>query len=148
MTTTKEGMTLNTYEITLKDNAYKYNNVAVTFNLDSVTDEKGDKIFNFKVTSTFDNQSVSTDLALFESDMQQLQQFELKTGMTDINFLEPDLYLSVIHLEGDEIILYVHYDSGMLYSNTGTDSGVAFKLNVTQHAFLSFIDELTDLIKE
>ncbi|WP_353419426.1 hypothetical protein PYH66_12880 [Staphylococcus delphini] len=54
----------------------------------------------------------------------------------------------MIHLEGDEIILYVHYDLGMLYSNTGTDSGVAVKLNVTQHAFLSFIDELTDLIKE
>ncbi|HGH5485944.1 TPA: DMT family transporter [Staphylococcus pseudintermedius] len=48
--------------------------------------------------------------------------------MTDISFLEPGLYLSVIHLEDDEIILYVHYDSGMLYSNTGTDSGVAVKI--------------------
>ncbi|WP_323693864.1 DMT family transporter [Staphylococcus pseudintermedius] len=48
--------------------------------------------------------------------------------MTDISFLEPGLYLSVIHLEDDEIILYVHYDSGMLCSNTGTDSGVAVKI--------------------
>ncbi|ADX75442.1 DMT family transporter [Staphylococcus pseudintermedius] len=48
--------------------------------------------------------------------------------MTDISFLEPGLYLSVIHLEDDEIILYVHYDSGMLYSNTGIDSGVAVKI--------------------
>ncbi|ELJ9310704.1 hypothetical protein RT943_001502 [Staphylococcus pseudintermedius] len=55
--------------------------------------------------------------------------------------------MSVIHLEDDEIILYVHYDSGMLCSNTGTDSGVAVKLNVTQHAFQSFIDELTGIVK-
>ncbi|ADX75441.1 hypothetical protein A6M57_0105 [Staphylococcus pseudintermedius] len=37
--------------------------------MDAITDEKGDKIFNYKVTSTFENQNVSTDLALFESDM-------------------------------------------------------------------------------
>ncbi|HGH0907499.1 TPA: hypothetical protein ACJHI5_002047 [Staphylococcus pseudintermedius] len=67
--------------------------------------------------------------------------------MIDISFLEPGLYLSVIHLEDYEIILYVHYDSGMLCSNTGTDSGVAVKLNVTQHAFQSFIDELTGIVK-
>ncbi|HHU6751531.1 TPA: hypothetical protein ACUI23_002261 [Staphylococcus pseudintermedius] len=139
-------MPLNTYEMTLKDNAYQYNNVAVTFNLGSVTDEKDDKIFNFKVTSTFDNQSVSTDLTLFESDMQQLQQFELKMGMTDINFLEPDLYLTVIQLEDDEMVLYVHYDSGILYSNMGTDAGIAVKLNVTQHAFQSFVNELTGIV--
>lgn len=140
-------MTLNTYEITLRDQAFKYNRVAVTFNLESVVEDESDKIFNFKVKSTFDNQSVSTDLALFESDMQQLQQFEFKTGMTDITFLEPDLYLTVIQLENDEMVLYVHYDSGMLYANMGTDAGVAVKLNVTQRAFQSFISELTGLVK-
>lgn len=138
-------MTLNTYEITLRDQAFKYNRVAVTFNLESVVEDESDKIFNFKVKSTFDNQSVSTDLALFESDMQQLQQFEFKTGMTDITFLEPDLYLTVIQLEDDEMVLYVHYDSGMLYANMGTDAGVAVKLNVTQRAFQSFISELTEV---
>ena len=136
---------MNTYEITLKDNAFKYNNVAVTFNLESVVEDEGDKIFYFNVTTTFDHQSVSTDLALFESDMYQLQQFEFKTGMTDISFLEPDLYLTVIYLEGDEIVLYVHYDSGMLYANTGTDAGIAVKLNVTKRAFQSFICELTEI---
>ncbi|WP_086428771.1 hypothetical protein [Staphylococcus cornubiensis] len=138
---------MNTYEITLRDQAFKYNRVAVTFNLESVVEGESDKIFNFKVKSTFDNQSVSTDLALFESDMQQLQQFEFKTGMTDITFLEPDLYLTVIQLEDDEMVLYVHYDSGMLYANMGTDAGVAVKLNVTQRAFQSFISELTGLVK-
>ncbi|PCF86200.1 hypothetical protein [Staphylococcus intermedius] len=140
-------MTLITYEIILKDNAFKYNHVAVTFNLESVVEDEGEKIFNFKVKSTFDNQSVSTDLALFESDLQQLQQLEFKTGMTDISFLEPDLYFTVIPLEDGEMVLYVHYDSGMLYSNIGTDAGVAVKLNVTQRAFQVFIDELTGLVK-
>ncbi|MBE5666996.1 hypothetical protein HU002_08870 [Staphylococcus sp. SS251] len=136
---------MNTTKVILADASYLYSKASITFILKDVVIEEDNKIFYFNTSATFEDQDIKFELALFDSDMDNLKHLEYGNPVTEINFIEPDLHFTIIDFSQELLCIYIDFDSGLRHSNMGTESGVSLRINVTKTDFTKFLNELASL---
>ncbi|MBE5676820.1 hypothetical protein HUZ99_10335 [Staphylococcus sp. SS87] len=136
---------MNTTKVILADASYLYSKASITFILKDVIIEEDNKIFYFDTSATFEDQDIKFELALFDSDMDNLKNLEYDNPVTEINFIEPDLHFTIIDFSQELLCIYIDFDSGLRHSNMGTESGVSLRINVTKTDFTKFLNELASL---
>ncbi len=132
-------------KIILADASYVHSNTSITFILKNVVIEEGNKIFYFDTSATFEDQDIKFELALFDSDMDNLKNLEYDNPVTEIYFIEPDLHFTIIDFSQELLCIYIDFDSGLRHSNMATESGISLRINVTKTDFTKFLNELASL---
>lgn len=136
---------MNSKNIILKDAYYGDSNTALNFKFKNINSDDEDRIFYFDVSATYEDQKIYSELAIFESEIEDLRNFEYEYPITEIYFIEPDLHLTIIDFDLEELCIYVDFDSGLRHSNMGTESGLSLKLKVTKEDFNQFLKKLTSI---
>lgn len=136
---------MNPTKVILTDSSYLHSKASITFILKDVVIEEESKIFYFDTNATFENQEIKFELALFDSDMDNLKHLEYDNPVTEICFIEPDLHFTIIDFNQELLCIYIDFDSGLRHSNMATDSGISLRINVTKTDFTKFINELASL---
>ncbi|MCS5349597.1 hypothetical protein NYT34_09770 [Staphylococcus aureus] len=136
---------MNATKVILADASYLYSKASITFILKDVVIEEDNKIFYFDTSATFEDQEIKFELALFDSDMDNLKHLEYDNPVTEIYFIEPDLHFTIIDFSQELLCIYIDFDSGLRHSNMGTESGVSLRINVTKTDFTKFLNELASL---
>lgn len=134
---------MNSNKITLKDIFYSDSHSSIAFTLKDSKIEEGTKIFYFEVTITFEDNEIFTDFTMFDHDIKNLKRFTYTFPVSEIYFMEPDLSFTLIDFNSAYLSVYMNLDSGLRYSNIGTESGLAIRLNVTNEAFSAFLAQLS-----
>ncbi|UMT75053.1 hypothetical protein ML435_09345 [Staphylococcus roterodami] len=136
---------MNTTKVILADASYLYSKASITFILKDVVIEEDNKIFYFDTSATFEDQDIKFELALFDSDMDNLKHLEYDNPVTEINFIEPDLHFTIIDFSQELLCIHIDFDSGLRHSNMGTESGFSLRINVIKTDFTKFLNELASL---
>ncbi|MBO0928001.1 hypothetical protein J2P86_11465 [Staphylococcus sp. 30400_3112M30941] len=136
---------MNTTKVILADASYLHSKASITFILKNVVIEEGNKIFYFDTSATFEDQDIKFELALFDSDMDNLKNLEYDNPVTEIYFIEPDLHFTIIDFSQELLCIYIDFDSGLRHSNMATESGISLRINVTKTDFTKFLNELASL---
>lgn len=130
----------------LKDIDFKENNILFSSeHLETKTIDDIKHIF-LKVKVTYESSVIEKDLVLFEDDIQNLDINNFTNNSPDYFFNEPDIWLTIIQLDKNDLILYINFDSGLIQSNMATESGLSVRMNVTKESFITFINNLKSFI--
>ncbi|EJL1285065.1 TPA: hypothetical protein LQO50_001571, partial [Staphylococcus pseudintermedius] len=121
--------------IKLQDSSYESSNTSLTLKLKRIENDEDSKIYYLDAVLEFENEKAETELAVFDFDIDFLKNLEYSFPVTDIYFTEPDISLTVIDYESDELCIYVNLDSGLKHKNESTDSGLSIRLNVEKQVF-------------
>lgn len=128
--------------IKLQDSSYESSNTSLTLKLKRIENDEDSKIYYLDAVLEFENEKAETELAVFDFDIDFLKNLEYSFPVTDIYFTEPDISLTVIDYESDELCIYVNLDSGLKHKNESTDSGLSIRLNVEKQVFDNFINQI------
>ncbi|EIE3605805.1 TPA: hypothetical protein I1647_000897 [Staphylococcus pseudintermedius] len=134
--------------IKLQDSSYESSNTSLTLKLKRIENDEDSKIYYLDAVLEFENEKAETELAVFDFDIDFLKNLEYSFPVTDIYFTEPDISLTVIDYESDELCIYVNLDSGLKHKNESTDSGLSIRLNVEKQVFDNFINQIILLEQE
>ncbi|EIM5197211.1 hypothetical protein LM955_002289, partial [Staphylococcus pseudintermedius] len=115
--------------IKLQDSSYESSNTSLTLKLKRIENDEDSKVYYLDAVLEFENEKAETELAVFDFDIDFLKNLEYSFPVTDIYFTEPDISLTVIDYESDELCIYVNLDSGLKHKNESTDSGLSIRLN-------------------
>ncbi len=130
----------------LKDIDFKENNILFSLeHLETKTIDDIKHIF-LKVKVTYESSAIEKDLVLFEDDLQNLDISNFTNNSPDYFFNEPDIWLTIIQLNKNDLILYINFDSGLIQSNMATESGLSVRKNVTKESFNIFVNNIKSYI--
>ncbi len=130
----------------LKDMDFKENNIFFSLeHLETKTIDDIKHIF-FKVKVTYESSIIEKELVLFEDDIQNLDISNFTNNSPDYFFNEPDIWLTIIQLNKNDLILYINFDSGLIQSNMATESGLSVRMNVTKESFNIFVNNIKSYI--
>lgn len=126
----------------LKDINFKENNILISLELLKAKIIDDIKHFYFKIIITYENSCFEKEIVLFADDIQNLSIHNFTNDCPDHFFNEPDLWLTIIQLNNNDLILYINFDSGLNHMNIATESGLSVRMNVTKESFNTFANNL------
>lgn len=127
----------------LRDEAFADSHVEVQVDLLSVYNDEGMKLSNVRFTVTAAQDKWVQETTLFDDDADVLAEM---TSIGDYFFTEPDVWLTMVDIDEEQVVLYVNFDAGESFNKIVTESGRAVRLSTTRTHFEQFKSELGALI--
>jgi hypothetical protein len=125
----------------LRDEAFDDSHVEVQVDLLSVHNDEGMKLSNVRFTVTAAQDKWVQEMTLFNDDV-----VADMTSIGDYFFTDPDVWLTIVAIDEEQVVLYVNFDAGESLNKIVTESGRAVRLSTTRAHFEQFKSELAALI--
>lgn len=127
----------------LRDESFADSHVEVQVDVLSVHNDEGMKLNHVRFTVTAAQDKWVQETTLFDDDADILADM---TSVGDYFFTEPDVWLTIVTIDEEQVVLYVNFDAGESLNKIVTESGRAVRLSVTRAHFEQFKSELGALI--